>query len=119
MQELDSLSKVGTISGIIVFFLGIFLLILTFYTGLTFILDPNKLVAFTALLPSSKTQGDWLLSTLIYGAAYLIPILLLFVLGYIASKVVAYGIQMYRTRPKPSAQPEKTPASVSQERPEQ
>lgn len=119
MQESDSLDKAGVISGIIVFFLGIFLLILTFYIGLTLLLDPNKLVAFTALLPSSKSQGDWFLSTLIYGVAYSIPILLLFVLGYIASKVVTYGIQMYRTRPKPSAQPEKTTANPNQERLEQ
>lgn len=119
MQASDSLDKAGAISGIIVFFLGIFLLIFTFYIGLTLLLDPNKLTAFTTLLPSSGAQGNWLLSMVLHGVAYSIPILLLFVLGYIASKVVTYGIQMYKTRPKPPAQPEKTLANVSQERLEQ
>lgn len=106
MSNSDSLNKVGSISGIIVFFIGVALLAFTFYSGLILLLYPERLAAFAELIPAPKINGQGAgelmsgLATIITRVvAYNIPILLILVLGYIASKIAAQGIQMYRTRP--------------------
>ncbi|MBS7638988.1 MAG: hypothetical protein QW600_00960 [Candidatus Bathyarchaeia archaeon] len=97
--------KVGPLMGISVFLIGIILLAFTFYAGIMYLYDPSKLAAFAELIPVPEFRGEE--NPLIQGIAviatriiaYIIPILIIFVLGYIASKITAQGIQMYRTRP--------------------
>lgn len=105
MSQHNPGSKTGHFAGLIVFFLGVALLAFTFYNGLIFLLYPEKLAAFSNLIlpPEVKDQYEGLFSGLYMIAArivsYLIPALLLMVLGYIASKITMHGIEMYRTRP--------------------
>lgn len=89
----------GRIIGLIVFSIGIALLIITFYIGLSFLIDPRRLAAFAELIPEPKDldgvfPGISIIITRVI--AYVIPVLLIFVLGYIASKVISQGIIMYR-----------------------
>ncbi|MEM2342361.1 MAG: hypothetical protein QXX94_07740 [Candidatus Bathyarchaeia archaeon] len=96
--------KIGPLMGIAVFLVDIILLAFTFYAGITYLYDPSKLAAFAELIPAPEFGGEE--AVLIRGIAviatriiaYIIPILIIFVLGYIASKITAQGIQMYRTR---------------------
>lgn len=99
MRESDSPDKIGLISGIAAFFIGIALLILTFYAGFILFLDPSKLLVFADLVPILEASGGGIFAIFARVNAYIIPIILLFVLGYIASKITAHGIQLYGTRP--------------------
>lgn len=98
MQRSDSPDKIGSISGIITFFIGIALLILTFYAGFILLLDPNKLLAFADLIPILEAPEGEIFAIFARVNVYIIPIILLFVLGYISSKITAHGIQLYRAR---------------------
>ncbi|MCX8171305.1 MAG: hypothetical protein N3E47_04975 [Candidatus Bathyarchaeota archaeon] len=95
MGKPDSFSKMGPIAGIIVFFIGVSLLAFTFYSGLTLLLYPERLAGFADLIPTPETSGD-LVAAIVGMVAYLLPVLLIFALGYVASKIAAQGIQMYR-----------------------
>lgn len=105
MSQHDSTDKMGHIAGLAVFFLGIALLAFTFCNGLLFLMYPERLAAFTNLIPQIEVRGQpedpfsglYIIMTRI--TAYLIPALLLLVLGYIASKITMHGIQMYKTKP--------------------
>ncbi|MBS7624605.1 MAG: hypothetical protein QXF59_05635 [Candidatus Bathyarchaeia archaeon] len=106
MSQRDSADKTGHIAGLIVFFLGIALLAFTFCNGLLFLMYPERLADFAKLIPQIEVRGQpedpfsslYIIMTRI--AAYLIPALLLLVLGYIASRITMHGIQMYRTKPQ-------------------
>jgi len=104
MSGTDPVNKVGPIMGIIVFLVGIILLAFLFYAGLSFLYDPSKLASFAGLIPTPEVGGGEsgiggiaVIVTRI--TAYIIPILIIFVLGYIASKITAHGMQLYRSRP--------------------
>ncbi|MEM2027346.1 MAG: hypothetical protein QW341_00380 [Candidatus Bathyarchaeia archaeon] len=97
MSKPDSSSRIGPVAGIIVFFIGVALLAFTFYSGIILLLYPERLAAFAELIPASDA-GDGLTTLVARVVAYLIPVLLMFVLGYVASKIAAHGMQMYRVR---------------------
>jgi hypothetical protein len=99
------LDRIGSISGLIIFFMGVGLMLFTFYTGYTFIMNPDSLTGFAKLVPPSKVEvsaGGMPIPGLeeLIGAtrmfAYLIPTSLILAMGYVASKISAAGIQMYR-----------------------
>jgi hypothetical protein len=97
------LDRIGPISGLIMFFMGVGLMLFTFYTGYTFIMNPDGLAGFAALVPPSKVEvsaGGMPILGLeeLVGArmfVYLIPTSLIFAMGYVASRISAVGIQMY------------------------
>jgi len=95
---LPKVSEIGPISGLIVFFIGICLLIFTFFTGYTFVTNPSSLRSFGELIPDSAAGSVGSLGAVIRIPAYLIPVTFLFALGYVAAKISAQGIQMFRTQ---------------------
>ncbi|MBC7114647.1 MAG: hypothetical protein H5T47_03345 [Archaeoglobi archaeon] len=90
--------KIISISGAIVFLAGVALLIYTFFTAFSFLTDPEGIIRFSEafmqrLPPSQGFEG--IVQLLI---SYLLPVLLLFVMGSVASKIASQGIQMLRMR---------------------
>lgn len=94
----------GRVTGIIVFLLGIALLTFTYFLGYLILTDVERLREYVNLIPLPQP----LISEELVGAfgiplskflSYIIPIIFLFLLGYIASKIAYYGIQMWRVRP--------------------
>lgn len=97
-SEGGSERKIISISGAIVFLAGVALLIYTFFTAFSFLTDPEGIIRFSEafmqrLPPSQGFEG--IVQLLI---SYLLPVLLLFVMGSVASKIASQGIQMLRMR---------------------
>jgi len=90
--------KIILISGALVFLLGIALLIYTFFTAFSFLTNPEGIIRFSEVfmqrIPPSEGLGN-IIQLLI---SYLLPVLLLFVMGSVASKIASQGIQMLRMR---------------------
>lgn len=104
---LDSMLRANQIIGLIVFLSGIALLAFTYFLGYSMLTDVGTLTKYANLIPLPKPgSGDDLASVLSSAiaapltglASYIIPVLILFVLGYIASKISFNGIQMWRAR---------------------
>jgi hypothetical protein len=97
------LDRMGQISGLIIFFVGVGLMLFTFYMGYTFITNPDGLAGFAKLVPPSKVEvsaGGMPILGLeeLVGArmfVYLIPTSLILAMGYVASRISAVGVQMY------------------------
>lgn len=92
---MDKTTKAGSLSGLVVFFLGIALLILTFVFALLAFLNPERIEAFTDLIPGSEGEFEGAIKAI----GYLVAIALLWVMGSIAGRIVGHGIQMFKSRP--------------------
>jgi len=93
------MERVATLSGVAVFFAGIALLAFTYYTAYSFLVNPEGLFHFSELFMQNSQALQSGLEVIIYPIlSYILPVLLLFVMGYIASKIASQGVQMYRAR---------------------
>lgn len=90
------MDKYGPISGIVVFFLGIGLLCLTFFVAYSAFTNPSGLARFKELISISGDGGD--VTTVLEILPYFIAIGLLLVMGYIAGKITANGIKMFKSK---------------------
>ncbi len=89
------MKKTSTISGLVVFFVGIGLLFFTFVVAYLAFADPDKLVHFTNLIPNSGGQYEGLVKAL----GYIVAIGLLLVMVLVGGKITKLGIDMYGARP--------------------
>ncbi len=89
------MAKKASISGLVVFFLGITLLIFTFVAAFIVLLNPSWIAEFGKLIPAP--EGDW--QGVLKAAGYAIAIGLLMVMVSIAGRVTAQGIKMFKAQP--------------------
>ena len=92
---MNKAAKAGPISGLVVFFLGIALLIVTFVFALLAFLSPERIEAFTDLIPASEGEFEGAIKAI----GYLVAVGLLWVMGSLARRVAAHGIQMFKSKP--------------------
>ncbi|MBS7640601.1 MAG: hypothetical protein QXJ19_03450 [Candidatus Bathyarchaeia archaeon] len=93
----------GRVTGIVVFLFGIALLAFTYFLGYLILTDVERLKEYVNLIPLPQPLiGEELVDafgiTLSKFLSYIIPIVLLFLLGYIASKISYYGIEIWRAK---------------------
>lgn len=89
------MAKKASTSGLVVFFLGIVLLLVTFVVALAAFLNPDWVSNFGKLIPAP--EGDW--EGAVKALGYAVAIGLLMVLGSVGGKVAAMGIRMFKARP--------------------
>jgi hypothetical protein len=92
---MNKAAKAGPISGLVVFFLGIALLILTFVFALLAFINPERIQAFTDLIPGSEGEFEGAIKAI----GYLVAVGLLWVMGSVAGRIVGHGIRMFKSRP--------------------
>jgi hypothetical protein len=92
---MDKAARVGPTSGLVVFFVGIALLILTFVLSLLAFINPERIEAFIDLIPGS--DGEY--GNAVKAMGYLVAIGLLLVMGSVAGRIVGHGIGMFKARP--------------------
>ncbi|MEM1515206.1 MAG: hypothetical protein QXH24_04055 [Candidatus Bathyarchaeia archaeon] len=100
--------KIGQITGLIIFLAGVALLAFTYFLGYSLLTNREMLAWYANLIPLPTLNGGKQTNILISIiaaplaglASYVVPILILFVLGYITSKIVSNGIQVWRTKPE-------------------
>lgn len=88
-------AKAAPVIGLVVFFVGIVLLILTFVYAILAFLNPERIQAFTDLIPASEGEFEGAIKAI----GYLVAIALLWVMGSIGGRLTAHGIQMFKSRP--------------------
>jgi hypothetical protein len=89
------MAKKASTSGLVVFFLGIVLLVVTFIVALLAFINPDRVGGFGDLIPAP--EGDW--EGVVIALGYLVAIGLLMVLGWVAGKIAAMGIRMFKAQP--------------------
>lgn len=89
------------ISGLTVFFLGIGLLCFTFYLAYTAFINPSNLSPFAELVPIAEEEK---FGSLVKIAAYIIPLLLLWIMISIGGRITKNGIEMYKLKEKNSTE---------------
>ena len=89
------MARKASISGLVVFFVGIVLLVVTFIVALVAFINPDSVGGFGDLIPAP--EGDW--EGAVKALGYLVAIGLLMVLGYVAGKTAALGIRMFKAQP--------------------
>lgn len=101
--------RIGQITGLTIFLAGIALLAFTYFLGYSLLTNREILTWYANLIPLPTLSGGGEQTNILVNAiaaplagfaSYVIPILILFVLGYIASKIAYNGIQMWRTKPE-------------------
>ena len=95
MKGEEKMKKTGSISGLVVFFVGIALLILTFVFAFLTFTNPERIADFKNLIPASGGEYEGLIKAV----GYVVAIGLLLVMGFVGGKIAGYGIGMYRARP--------------------
>jgi hypothetical protein len=89
------MARKANISGLVVFFLGIALLVATFVVALLGFLNPDRVADFGKLIPAP--EGEW--GSALKGIGYAVAIGFLLVMGSIAGKITALGIRMFKAQP--------------------
>jgi len=89
------MKKTGSISGLVIFFVGIGLLCFTFVVAYFAFANPDRLVDFTKLIPDSEGEFEGLIKAV----GYIVAIALLLVMGLVGGKITRHGIGMYKARP--------------------
>ncbi|MFP4005783.1 MAG: hypothetical protein ACLFUR_03570 [Candidatus Hadarchaeia archaeon] len=92
MKTKQSISSQGM--GLIIFFLGIGLIILTFYFAYSVFTEPGALKRFAELAPKSKSE---IIESITKMASYLVAAILLWIMGSISSRIAEKGLEMYQT----------------------
>jgi len=90
-----NMARVGHISGLLVFFVGIGLLIFTFVLAYLAFTNPDRIKTFTDLIPVSGGGYKDALKAL----GYVVAIGLLWMMGSLAGRIVGHGIGMFKARP--------------------
>ncbi len=73
-------------------FLGVILLTTTFFLGLYTLLNPDFIEEFSDLI---TTEGDGI-AALVDMLIYIIPVLLLFVMGSIGGRIIKHGLNLIK-----------------------
>lgn len=81
-------------TGYLILSIGLGLLLFTFYLAIMAFLGPNYIQGFENLVQTNREGVAALVDVLIY----LIPILLLSVMGAIGGKVMHYGVKLVKTQ---------------------
>lgn len=82
--------------GLAVFFLGVALLILTFYTAYSVFTNPETLKGFAALGPEVEGgEIGKLIGPVVEMMSYVIAGLLLWVMGSVGGRIAKHGMKMY------------------------
>ncbi|PTD93883.1 hypothetical protein C9439_05430 [archaeon SCG-AAA382B04] len=89
--------KFGFGSGVVIFFLGIILLLFTFYVVYSVFTNPEALSGFQALAPQVGGELGQVIGPVVNVMTYLVAALLLWVMGSISGRITKYGISMYKT----------------------
>jgi hypothetical protein len=89
------MAKKASISGLIVFFLGIALLVGTFVVALLAFIIPDRVADFGKLIPAP--EGDW--GGAVKALGYAVAIGLLTVMGSVGGRITALGIRMFKAQP--------------------
>lgn len=89
------MAKKASTSGLVVFFVGIALLVVTFVVALVAFINPDRVGGFGDLIPGP--EGDW--EGVVIALGYLVAVGLLMVLGWVAGKIAAMGIRMFKAQP--------------------
>ncbi|KXA95266.1 hypothetical protein AKJ37_00410 [candidate division MSBL1 archaeon SCGC-AAA259I09] len=85
-------------SGLVVFFLGVGLLLLTFYIVYSVFMHPGALKGFAELAPEMKGEGAAeLINPMVEVMVYVIAALLLWVMGSVGGRIAKHGLDMYRS----------------------
>ncbi|MBM4445216.1 MAG: hypothetical protein FJ020_07945 [Chloroflexi bacterium] len=92
---MNKAAKAGPVSGLVVFFLGIVLLLVTFVFALLAFLNPERIEAFTDLIPASEGEFEGAIKAM----GYIVAVALLWVMGSLGGRIVGHGIQMFKSRP--------------------
>ena len=92
-MESKKTEKFEITSGLIVFFLGIGLLCLTFFLAFVTFIDPSKISPFKELIPNS-VEGET--ESLVEVLVYLIAVIILWVMGSIGGRIAKTGLEMYK-----------------------
>jgi hypothetical protein len=95
------MAKKANISGLIVFFLGIVLLVAAFVVALLAFIMPDRVADFGKLIPAP--EGEW--GGAVKALGYAVAIGLLMVMGSIGGRITALGIRMFKAQP--SSEPDK------------
>jgi hypothetical protein len=89
------MAKKASTSGLVVFFVGIALMLVTFILALLAFINPDRVGDFGKLIPAP--EGDW--EGVVKALGYAVAIGLLMVLGSVAGRIAALGIRMFKARP--------------------
>jgi hypothetical protein len=89
------MAKKANISGLVVFFLGIALLVATFIVALLAFIIPDRVADFGDLIPAP--DGDW--EGAVKALGYAVAVALLMVVVSIAGRIAALGIRMFKAQP--------------------
>jgi len=89
------MAKKASILGLVVFFLGILLLLVTFVVALLAFLTPDRVADFGKLIPAP--EGEW--EGALKGIGYAVAIGFLFVMGSVAGRITTLGIRMFKAQP--------------------
>jgi len=89
------MARKASASGLVVFFVGIVLLVVTFIVALLAFINPDRVGGFGDLIPTP--EGDW--EGVVKALGYLVAIGLLMVLGCVAGRIAALGIRMFKAQP--------------------
>ena len=89
------MSRVGSTSGLVVFFLGVALLIATFGVALLAFLNTDRLEDFGNLITGSEGGCENALK----GIGYAVAVGLLLVMGWVGGRMALFGIKMFKTQP--------------------
>lgn len=92
---MNKAAKGGPISGLVVFFLGIALIVVTFVFALLAFLNPERIQAFTNLIPASEGEFEGAIKAI----GYVVAVGLLWVMGSLAGRMAGHGIQMFKSKP--------------------
>jgi hypothetical protein len=89
------MSRVGSTSGLVVFFLGVALLIATFGVALLAFLNTDRLEDFGNLITGSEGGCENALK----GIGYAVAVGLLLVMGWVGGRMALFGIKMFKAQP--------------------
>ncbi len=89
------MAKKANISGLVVFFLGIALLVATFVVALLAFINPDRVADFGKLIPTP--EGNW--EGALKGVGYVVAIGFLWVMGSIGGRIATHGIRMFKAQP--------------------
>lgn len=90
--------KISLGTGLGVFFLGVGLLLLTFYIAYTVFTNPGSLAGFAELAPDVGGGAGQAIGPVVEMISYVVAALLLWVMGSVSGRIAKHGIYMYLSR---------------------
>ena len=91
----SGLAKTASISGLVIFFVGIALLIATFVVPILVFLNPDSLADFRELIPAP--EGEW--QSLVQSVGYAVAAGLVSVMLSVCVRTMEFGFRMFKAKP--------------------